>query len=235
MVRRLAVTVALAAGLVPALALPSSAAPSGGCPTPANRPALTATVSPGTIVAGRTSALAGSFTLNNCGIRGALVVVRHRPLVAGKPSGTWSRVTTVTTNAKGRFSVPLSATTNQQVQAVFRAAGSFPATFSKIVTLGARTGLTIAAKNFGACKVLISGQTTPVKANRAVLVQNRGAAGHFTGWTSLFQLTTNAKGRYSAVAPLSCSKTYNLSVSIAKDGRNMAGRSRTIFGVKPTH
>jgi hypothetical protein len=234
MVRRTLVVLALAAGLAPVLALPGQAAPSGGCPNPANSPVLSIGLTPATLIAGASSTAFGKFTLNSCAITGASVALRHRALVNGQPSGSWGRVSTVSTNAKGAWHMATSPMHNEQVQAVFRAAGAYPTTFSKVMTLGVRDQLTIARTNFGKCKVLIDGQTSPVKANRRVFVQSRGPSGHFKGWTTMFESRTNAKGKYSVLTPLSCGSTYNLSVSIAHDASNLAGRSRTIFGIKPT-
>ena len=233
MLRRSLVVVALAAGFVPAMAVSSQAAPSGGCPSPANAPVLSVALAPSAIAAGASSTVTGRFTQNSCGIVGATVAVRHRALVNGKPSGAWSRVTAVTTNAKGGWSAKYAPIHNQQVQAVFRATGKFPTTYSKILTLGVRDTATITAKNFGSCKELISGQTSPVKANRPVFVQSRGPSGHFKGWTTMFESRTNSKGRYSVAVPLKCGSTYNLAIYVAHDATNLAGRSRTIFGIKP--
>ena len=225
----------LAAGLLPVLALPGQAAPSGGCPSPPNRPVLSITASPATIIAGASSTAFGKFTQNSCGIGNGAVVLRHRALVNGKPSGAWSRVTSVTTNTKGAWSAKYAPTHNQQVQAVFWATGKYVTTYSSIITLGVRDAATITAKNFGGCKELISGQTSPVKANRPVFVQSRGPSGHFKGWTTMFESRTNSKGRYSVAVPLKCGSTYNLAMYVAHDATNLAGRSRTIFGIKPVH
>ena len=235
MVRRTLVVIALAAGLVPALALPGQAAPSGGCPNASSStPVLTIGLTPASVVAGASSTAFGKFTLNSCAITGAAVSLRHRALVNGQPSGAWSRLSTVSTNAKGAWHAPSAPMRNEQVQAVFRATGKYPTTFSNIVALNVHTQLTIARTNFAKCKVLVAGQTTPAKANRRVFVQSRGPSGSFKGWTTMFESRTNDKGRYSVLLPLSCGKSYNLSVSIAHDATNVAGRSRTIFGIKPT-
>ena len=234
MLRRTVVVVALAAGFVPALALPGQAAPTGGCPSPANAPVLSITLSPATIIAGASSTAFGKFTQNSCGIKNATIALRRRAWVNGQPSGSWSRVATTTTNTKGAWHVATSPLRNEQVQAVFRAAGKYPTTFSKILTLGVRTQLTITRTYMTKCRVLLAGQTTPVKANRRVFVQSRGPSGQFKGWTTMFESRTNDKGRYSVMLPLKCGTTYNLSVSIAHDATNLAGRSHTIFGIKPT-
>ena len=235
MLRRIVVVVALAGGLVPALTATSQAAPTGGCPNPPNRPVLTFVAGHPTIVSGGSTSVYGRLTQNNCGIRGASIVVRQRALVGGKPSGTWSRVTTVTTTSKGAWIAAIRPARNQQVQAVFWKAGSFATTYSKIVPVYVRTMLTIAKTNFTNCRVLLSGQTAPVKANRPVFVQSRGPSGQFKGWTDMFQTRTNTKGRYSVLLPLTCGSTYNLAVQMDKDATNLLGRSRTIFGIKPTH
>jgi hypothetical protein len=218
---------------VAAPALPGNAAPSGGCPYPPNRPVLTLTASPSTIASGGSSVVFGKFKQNNCGIKNASVAVRQRALVNGKPSGSWHRLTTVTTNANGVWTSSVKPTHNEQVQAVFRAAGSLPSTFSSIVSVLVRDHLTIASTAMSNCRMLLSGQTSPVKANRRVFVQSRGPSGHFKGWTTMFESRTNAKGRYSVAVPLTCGSTNNLAVYIAHDGTNLAGRSRTLFGLKP--
>ena len=235
MVRRTVIVLALAAGLVPALALPGQAAPTGGCPSSSSStPVLSIALTPASVVAGASSTAYGKFTLNSCAITGASVALRHRALVNGQPSGAWSRLSTATTNAKGAWHVAAAPARNEQVQAVFRATGKYPTTVSNIIALNVHTQLTIARTNFASCKVLVAGQTTPAKANRRVFVQSRGPSGHFKGWTTMFESRTNDKGRYSVLLPLSCGKTYNLAVSIAHDASNLAGRSRTIFGIKPT-
>ena len=234
MVRRTVVVLALAAGLVPALALPGQAAPTGGCPSSGSSPVLSIALTPASVISGASATAFGKFTLNGCAISGASVALRHRALVNGSPSGSWSRVSTATTNAKGAWHVATAPARNEQVQAVFRATGKYPTTFSNIMALNVHTQLTIARTNFGKCKVLVAGQTTPTKVSRRVFVQSRGPSGHFKGWTTMFESRTNDKGKYSVLLPLSCAKTYNLSVSIAHDATNLAGRSRTIFGIKPT-
>lgn len=235
MLRRILAVTGLAAGLLPALALPGQAAPSGGCPYPPNRPVLSISASPSTIIAGANATAFGKFTQNSCAITNAAVVLRHRAFVNGKPSGSWSRVTVVSSSAKGVWAARYAPARNQQLQAVFWATGKFPTTYSRIITLGVRDALTIAARNFGSCKELVSGQTSPVKANRRVFVQSRGPSGHFRGWTTMFEGRTNAKGRYSMAVPLKCGSTYNLAIYIAHDATNLAGRSRTVFGIKPVH
>ena len=234
MVRRSVIVIALALGLVPALALPGQAAPSGGCAGSSSSPVLSIGLTPPAVIAGASSTAFGKFTQNSCAISGAVVALRHRALVNGQPSGAWSRVGTFTTNAKGAWHVADAPARNEQVQAVFRASGKYPTTFSNIVALNVHTQLTMTRKNFGSCKVLVAGQTSPSKANRRVFVQSRGPSGHFKGWTTMFESRTNDKGRYSVLLPLSCGKTYNLAVSIAHDATNLAGRSPTIFGIKPT-
>jgi hypothetical protein len=227
------VTGTLAAGALPALTLPATAAPTGGCPSPSNRPVLSIGGSPSTIIAGASSTAFGKFTENGCAIGNAAVVLRHRAFVNGKASGTWRRVTVVTTTSKGVWSVKYAPAHNQQLQAVFWGTGRYARTYSTMLTLRVRDRLSIAARNFGSCKELVSGQTSPVKANRRVFVQSRGPAGHFKGWTTMFESRTNAQGRYSIAVPLTCGSTYNLAVYIAHDATNLAGRSRTLFGLKP--
>ena len=213
----------------------AQAAPSGGCPGASGSvPTLSIGLTPSSVIAGASSTAYGKFTLNSCAITGAVVALRHRAVVNGQPSGAWSRFGTFTTNAKGAWHVSAAAMRNQQVQAVFRQTGKFPTTFSNIIALGVHTQLTIARTNFAKCKVLVAGQTSPAKANRRVFVQSRGPAGHFKGWTTMFESRTNDKGRYSVLLPLSCGQSYNLAVSIAHDATNLAGRSRTLFGIKPT-
>src|SRR5438270_12337376 len=121
MMRRALAVLTLSAGLLPVLALPGqAAAPSGGCPPASTAPVLSIALSPATITAGGSSKAFGRFTQNGCGISGATVALRHRALVNGQPSGSWSRVATEVTNAKGGWSMPSSPMRNEQVQAVFR-------------------------------------------------------------------------------------------------------------------
>jgi hypothetical protein len=234
-VRKL-MTVAAAASflVVAAPALPGSAAPISGCPTPANRPVLTLKLTPATVVATRALTAVGKLTQNSCGIRGATVLLQHRDLVAGKPSGKWATFATLTTNAKGAYSTTRAPMKNEQERAVFNGVGSLPTTFASVVTAMVKPRITFTATNPGKCQVHVSGATTPVKAGRVVEIQKRAPQGKFNGWTTLWTSVTNSKGLYSTTQTFSCGRTLNLSIHMYADKTNAAGRSHTIFGIKTT-
>ena len=215
-------------------ALPGAAAPSGGCPYPPNRPVLSLTASPATVIATHNVTAFGKFTQNNCGIGNASIVLQHRALVSGKPSGPWTTVKTVTTTSQGTFSVTSAPRKNEQERVVFNKAGSFPTTTSVIRSVLVRPHLSFNDTTLSTCRVHVSGKVIPLKANRKIKIQSRGAAGHFKGWTTVWSAFTNSKGVYSSTHTLKCGATYNLSTLVAADSVNGWGRSRTIFGIK-TH
>ena len=215
-------------------ALPGSAAPSGGCPYPPNRPVLSLTVSPATVVATHNVTAFGKFSQNNCGIKNASIVLQHRALVSGKPSGPWSNVKTVVTTTQGTYTMTSAPRKNEQERVVFNKAGSFPLTISVIRSVLVRPRVTLNDTTLSTCRVKVTGAVVPVKANRKIKIQNRGPAGHFKGWTTVWTAFTNSKGVYSSTHTLACGTTYNLSTLIAADSVNGWGRSRTIFGIK-TH
>ena len=214
-------------------ALPGAAAPSGGCPYPPNKPVLSLTVSPATVVATHPVAAFGKFTQNNCGIKNATVVLQHRALISGKPSGTWHNAGSLVTTANGTYTFTRAPLFNEQERVVFNKAGSYPTTISPIRSILVRTKLTFNDKTLAGCKVTFSGRTNPVKSLRTVKLQSRGPAGHFKGWTTIAKTTTNKSGVYAFTKTLTCGKTYNLSALIGADSKNGYGRSRTIFGIKP--
>lgn len=232
---------ATAAAVVPALpgaaALASQGAPApgGGCSYPPNKPVLTLTASPTTVVASQTLKAFGKFTQNNCGISGASIAYQRRALVNGKPSGSWHTMRTLTTNSSGSYSTSRRPLTNEQERTVFTHAGSFPTTVSNIVTIHVSEHISINPTTESGCRIHISGSNYPAKANRKLLIQNRGPQGHFNGWKTLWSTTTGSEGRYSTTHTLACNKTYNLSLYTSADSTNTAGRSRTVFGIKTHH
>ena len=117
--RQIVSTVAIAGGLLIAPALPSQAAPSGGCPSPANNPVLSMTVTPNLVRGAAAAAVSGSFTKNGCAIRNAKVHVQTRPLVNGKAAGTWKTLTVVTTNTNGVWRSSVAPQANVRVRAFF--------------------------------------------------------------------------------------------------------------------
>ena len=215
-------------------ALPGAAAPSGGCPYPPNRPVLSLTVSPATVVATHPVAAFGKFTQNNCGIKNATVVLQHRALVSGKPSGSWHNAGSLVTTANGTYTFTRAPLYNEQERVVFNKAGSFPTTISPIRSILVRTKVTFNDSTLAGCKIKLSGRTNPVKSLRTVKIQSRGPAGHFHGWTTVASTKTNKSGVYSFAPTAKCGTTYNLSALIGADSVNGYGRSRTIFGIK-TH
>ena len=218
-------------------ALPGAAAPSGGCPYPPNRPVLSLTVSPATVVATHKVTAFGKFSQNNCGIKNGQMVLQHRALVSGKPSGAWSNVAgvkPVLTTAQGTYTFASYPRKNEQERVVFNKSGSYPTTISAVRSVLVRTFVGFGDTAGSGCAVNVSGVTKPVKANRKVKIQNRGPAGHFNGWTTVWTAVTNSKGVYNSTHTLACGTTYNLSALVAADTVNGWGRSRTIFGIK-TH
>jgi hypothetical protein len=215
-------------------ALPGAAAPSGGCPYPPNRPVLSLTVSPATVVATHKVTAFGKFSQNNCGIKNASIVLQHRALVSGKPSGSWHNVKTVTTTSQGTFAATSYPRKNEQERVVFTKAGSYPTTLSAIRSVLVRTHVTFNETTLSACRIKMSGATIPVKANRTVKIQARDPKGQFAGWTTLASTKTNTKGVYSFTKTAACGTTYNLSARIGADSVNGYGRSRTVYGIK-TH
>jgi len=222
--------VAAAAAVIPAL--PGEAAPSGGCPYPPNRPVLTLTASPSTVVASKTLKAFGKFTQNNCGIGNASIAYQRRALVNGKPSGAWSTMRTLTTSSSGTYSTGRRPLTNEQERAVFTHSGSFPTTTSSIVTVHVSEHVSNNPSTLSSCRIHIAGSNYPAKANRKLLIQNRGPSGHFNGWKTLWTTTTGSGGKYSTTHTVACNTTYNLSLYTSADSTNTAGRSRTVFGIK---
>ena len=49
---------------------------------------------------------------------------------------------------------------------------------------------------------------------------------------TLWAARTNKNGAYSVSHTLACGSTYNLSTFIGHDASNLAGRSRTLYGIK---
>ena len=232
MLRRILTASVLLAGMLPLLTPSASAAPSGGCPYPPNRPKLAIAVAPTTIRAGQLADVFGSFKQNNCGIHNGNIHVQHRALVNGKPSGSWSTFVISTTDSNGLWAAAYSPSKNQQMRAFFQASGRYQTTYSSILPFNVRTKLTFNSKSLAGCQVRLTGRTVPVKANRRIFIQNRGPAGHFKGWTTMWETRTNSKGVYSTTHNLACGSTHNLAAYIAHDAVNLASRSRTIFGIK---
>src|SRR3954447_19751077 len=112
--RHIVSTVAIAGGLLIAPALPSQAAPTGGCAPAQNNPVLTMTL-PASVRGNAAAAVSGTFKQNNCGIGNAKIHLQTRPLVNGKPSGTWKTATVVTTGAKGHWKASLAPGHNVRV------------------------------------------------------------------------------------------------------------------------
>ena len=233
--RQIVTTIALAGGLLAAPALPAQAAPTGGCPSPANNPVLSMVLNP-TMVRGTAAAsVHGVFTQNSCAIRNAKVHVQSRPLVNGKPAGTWKTFAVVTTNTNGVWKTSLAPGVNVRVRAFFAKAGGFPTTMTAVQTLLDAIRITMHATTPGACKIHLTGVTTPVQAGRTVSIQSRGAKGHFQGWTTIGTTKTHSDGTYSTTAAAACGTTYNWRAHIAGTATNARGNSGTTFGIKPQH
>src|SRR4051794_2603269 len=225
-------TVAIAGGLLIAPALPSQAAPTGGCAPTQNSPVLTMTV-PASVRGAAAAAVSGSFKQNSCGIGSAKIHLQTRPLVNGKPAGAWKTVAVATTGAAGLWKASLAPGHNVRVRAFFSKAGAFPTVFSSVQTLMDAIRITMHATTPGACKIHLTGATTPVQANRTVHIQSRGAKGHFQGWTNIGETKTHSDGTYSTTAAAACGTTYNLRAHIAGTAVNAPGNSGTTFGIHP--
>jgi len=232
--RQIITTVAIAGGLLIAPALPSQAAPSGGC-SPQNNPVLSLKLTPALVRGNASSVVSGSFLQNACAIRNARIHVQTRALVNGKPSGIWKTFTVVTTNTNGVWKTSVAPGQNVRVRAFFSKAGAFPTTFSSVQTLLDAIRITMHPTTPGGCKIHLTGATTPTKANKKVFIQSRGPKGHFQGWTSVGSTMTHSDGTYSTSAVANCATTYNFRVFMYGDAHNAAGHSATIFGIKPQH
>jgi len=234
MLRKLALVAAVVSGTFVLPALPTQAAPTGGCPYPPSRPVLALTVSPTTVVAGHGEVVFGQFSHNNCGIGHAAIAVQRRLIVDGSPSGSWTTIRHVTTSSKGIFVIARSSIHQEELRAVFTKAGAFPTTTSAAIPVSVLEHITAHVSTVAPCRVHISGSTYPAKAHRRVLIQNRGAEGHFHGWSNVWTATTNSHGDYSTTHRLTCNRTYNLSMWIGHDATDRGNRTNTWFGVKPS-
>jgi len=233
--RKLFSIVAIAGGMLVLPVLPAQAAPSGGCPTPPASPVLSLKLNPSTVRGTAASIVGGTFTLNGCAISGAKIHVQTRPLVSGKPAGTWKTVATVTTGTHGGWRTSLAPGHNVRVRSFFSKTGSFPTTFSSVQTLLDAIRITMHPTTPSGCKIHLTGATTPVQANRRVYIQSRGPQGHFQGWTNVGTSKTHSDGTYSTTAVANCATTYNLRVFMYGDSTHAAGHSATTFGIKPHH
>jgi hypothetical protein len=187
------------------------------------------------VKATRAETSSGIFTQNGCGIKNATIRLQRRALLSGKPSGSWSTFAKVTTGANGAFTTARKPFANEQQRAVFTKAGGYPSTTSATIGVHVATYVSVSTSLLSACRVELAGKTTPAKVNRKIKIQSRGPRGSFTGWTTIGTFHTKSDGSYLTIGTLSCGKTYNLAVYISGDASNTAGRSRTIFGIKPHH
>jgi hypothetical protein len=226
---------AASAAVLPALPGQAAGPSTGSCngSYPSNAPVLSLDVSPRTLTAGQSVVAFGDFKKNQCGIKGAKIRIEAQRLVNGKASGGYTLVRTVTTTSHGTFAATLGPLHNENLRARFLSAGGFPTTVSNAVKESVRTRITEAASKGAGCTITLSGATTPTKSHHAVTIQKRGAKGHFHGWTTFAKTTTNRSGHYSVTKTATCGKAYNLSALIGSDSTNLAGRSATIFGIKP--
>ena len=232
--RQIVSTVAIAGGLLIAPALPSQAAPTGGCAPAANRPVLAMTLNPTSVRGNAATAVTGSFKQNSCGIGSAKIHLQTRPLVNGKPAGTWKTVSVVDDGFEGPLEGESRAGSQRARPCVLLQGGGFPTVFSSAQSLMDAIRITMHPSTLSGCKIHLTGATTPVQANRKVLVQQRGAKGAFQGWFTIGSTKTHSDGTYSTTAAATCGNTYNLSVHIASSATNAAGRSGTTFGIHRT-
>src|SRR3954470_6673622 len=150
--RHIVSTVAIAGGLLIAPALPSQAAPTGGCAPTQNSPVLTMTP-PASVRGVAAGAVAGSVQQNSWGLRRAKIHLQTRPLVNGKPAGAWKTAAVATTGAAGLWKASLAPGHNVRVRAFFPKAGAFPSVFSSVQTLMDAIRITMHATTPGACKI----------------------------------------------------------------------------------
>jgi hypothetical protein len=242
-IRRLLIIAAAAGSLAVGATAPVVAATNApptvppGCSgyTP-NNPKLTLTVTPLVTTSTHHITAAGTLKVGKCPIRNATISLKAKPLVNGVPTGSYVVVKQTTTNSQGAYSMSRVVFRNARYLTYFRHAGGFSSVTSPTprpdVLVHIR--LSMATAKLSACRIHFHGGTSPNKPGRTIKIQNRGPKGSFNGWKTLGTATTNSNGNYTKTLTLSCSKTYNLSGRIEGDSRNLFGRAKTIFGVKPT-
>jgi hypothetical protein len=241
----------LVAGTVAGLSLvpmASGQAATGGCSYPPNNPVLNLQVSPTQVTAHQPITAFGNFEQNNCPITNAKILIQAQRLISGNPSGAWeTKATATTTTPDGTYGTSFTLLFNSRVRAVFGTDGNFPTTVSPKRNVAVRTGLYFRIGLGKKCVIYVAGHTTPVKANRYVYVQNRAPAHQFNGWTTIAfyglssayrgsngYMKTDTNGIYRGSRTVNCAKVYNLSAYINGDSSNLAGRSQTIFNIRPT-
>jgi hypothetical protein len=238
--RRLISIGALAATAAVLPALPGQAAPSTGkCrgDYPTNASQLSLSVSPHTLTAGQASSVFGALRKNQCPIKGATIRIYSKRVVNGVVTGGRTLLNLVTTDRNGLYLTSVAPLHNVIVYSTFSGTsdGTYKPATSGTSAINVRTRITEAASKGSGCTITLTGATKPTKGHHTVTIQKRGARGHFHGWTNFARGTTRNSGRYTITKTAKCGTTYNLSAYIAKDATNLAGRSATIFGVKPHH
>src|SRR3954447_26092083 len=112
----------LAASAAVLPALPGQAAPNTGTCNgdyPTNAPVMSILLSSGTITAGQSVSVFGKLRKNRCAIRDARVQIQRMRVVDGSPTGSWSRVATVTTASNGVYHASTAPMHNEVLRAVF--------------------------------------------------------------------------------------------------------------------
>jgi hypothetical protein len=226
--RRIVSVAAIATSAILLPALPGSAAPStSGCseyPPSGAGERLTIDATPHTVTAGQQVLAFGSFSRGGCPVHGATIKVQRKYLVNGVAQGSWVNIATVTTTSHGNYLASVHPLRNQALRAHFFHANGFATANSNAVNIFARTRITESVSKLSACRLAISGGTTPHKVGRTVKIQNRTSTGQHT----VARATTNSRGRYSLTKTFTCGRTYHLSAFIGSDSINKAGRSGTV-------
>lgn len=131
-----------------------------GYSTPA--PQLTLRLSADVQVSGRAVTASGTLTQNGCALANHTVIVKRRNVVAGVPNGSFVTFQTVTTDANGAYSLPITLVYNSVLQATAPGAGGRPSVNSpaRVLRLFARVGA-YAPRGSHVYKQRICGRTAP--------------------------------------------------------------------------
>ncbi|WP_083972639.1 M4 family metallopeptidase [Actinoplanes awajinensis] len=151
--------------------------------TPAGLPLA---LSPATIGFGQATVLSGRVVRGGGTIAGAVLTVEQRP--AGRT--TWSRVTTVRTDAKGAWRATLKPATRTAYRVTYPGAtGVWPAT-SATTTVTVRYTVTVKANT---TKTKIYGTAKPARSGVTITLQRRSG----TKWVTVTRTRTTASGAYT--------------------------------------
>ena len=105
-------------------------------------PQLTLFLSAPVQVSGRPITASGTLTQNGCALAGETVVIKRRATIANIPSGSYVTYATVTTDANGAYSLPITLIYNSVLQASSPADNGRPAVNSpaRVLRLFSRVG-----------------------------------------------------------------------------------------------